>query len=147
MPEQPKKSSALKWILIGCAAVVALGVLCTGSCFGGCYWLLKSLVEEASPAGVAHLKAQTRVTDELGALTKVEARLMGSNVQKINSGGSAEIAYDIVGTKGTATALVWMTRVAGTWTVAGYEVTTSSGKVIRDGHRVEIKSGSSGWDD
>jgi len=142
-----KKSGALKWILIGCVGLVAIGLLCTGGCAGLSYWFISSLVKEVEPVGAAHLKSRPRVTDELGALTKIEAAVLGSNVQKINDGGSAQIRYVIEGSKGKATACVWLTRSGGQWTVVGYEVTTASGKIVREGQTIDFKSGGSIFDD
>lgn len=146
MAEQ-KKSGVLKWVLIGCGGLVGLGLLCTGGGLGLIYFGLKSMVEEVEPFGAAYLKTQPEIGVELESVSMAKALILGAIVQKVNDSGQARVRFDLEGSKGAATATVWLERSGGKWSAVGCEVVTESGKTITLGRKVEIKSGSSDWDD
>lgn len=135
----PKKSNTLKWVLLGCGGIVALGVLCFGGCFAVGYFGIKKTGEKIAPVGEAYLRSQSEIEAELGKLTRVEWKfLKGTQINVEPNGGKARLTYEIEGPKGTGEATVWFERIAGEWTAVGCEVRLSSGKAIRIGRSVGV---------
>jgi hypothetical protein len=146
--EQARKSGALRWILIGCGGLAALAFLCMGGCFALAYWGANAMMKQVEPVGVAYLKGDPQIAEELGELTKVGGTFLGSNIQITNDTGAAQVLFEVEGRKGKArSCIVWMSRSGGTWKAEGYELTTAAGKVISGGRKIEVKSSGGSWDD
>lgn len=147
----PKKSGPLKWILIGCGSLTAVGILCFGGCFAMGYYAVQRAGKEIAPAGEAYLRSQSEIEDELGKLTKVEYKpLAGTNIHVEGSTGKARLGYTIEGPKGKGEATVWFEKEGGQWKAVGCEVTTPSGRTIKIGRSFDIPSNRSRggrWDD
>ncbi|MBI2899923.1 MAG: hypothetical protein HYY17_07045 [Planctomycetes bacterium] len=145
----PPKKSPVKWIVIGCGGLFALGLLCFGGCFVAGYFGIKKGAEDISPVGEVYLRAQAEVEEELGKLTRVELRLLaGTQIHVEGSRGRARLGYEIEGPKGKADATVWFERDGERWKAVGCEVRLSGGRTIKVGRSVTIPSSTgSSWDD
>lgn len=127
MEEQPpRKSSPVKWILLGCGCITVGGI----AAIGLVTWFGLKMIGKIGDEGAAYLRAQPEVVRELGTLSLVERRTMPMDVQIRNDSGSAYFEYVLTGSQATGEAKVWMTLEGGKWRGTGIVLTTSSGKRV-----------------
>jgi len=103
----PKKSGALKWILIGCGAFAFLGILACGGCFLVGIMVVKGVINE----GVAKVKpiiaSNETVKSEIGELRSISPR-WEVKTDRHNGHEAVNFTLDVEGDKGKGTVLVKM---------------------------------------
>jgi len=106
-PPAPPKSSAIKWILIGCGAFAILGVLACGGCMAIVYFAAKKMVNEAV-AKVKPIIAQNEtVRSEIGELKNVSPRF-DFRSERHNGRDTLYCTLDVEGDRGKGTVQVKM---------------------------------------
>lgn len=109
MPPPPpaKKSSALKWILIGCGAVAFLGILACGGCAALVYFAMKKAINEGVAKVRPIIAGNETVKKEIGELKNITPRW---EVRKETHNGKESILFtlDVAGDRGKGSVLVNM---------------------------------------
>jgi hypothetical protein len=102
-PPAPAKSSALKWILIGCGAFAFLGVLACGGCFVVGFLVLKGLANEAVAQVKPIITSNETVKAEVGEVKSVNLIWSGFRAEKRNGRDTLFFTVDVEGDKGRGT--------------------------------------------
>ncbi|HEY0591334.1 MAG TPA: cytochrome c oxidase assembly factor Coa1 family protein [Thermoanaerobaculia bacterium] len=108
----PKKSSWLKWVALGCAAIVLLGVIAAGALL----FFVFGAVKKSAPftEALARARANPAVVAAIGEPIET-GFLVSGNVGYEGSGGTASLAIPLKGPKGSGKLYVEATRAAGAW--------------------------------
>ena len=106
-PPPPKKSGALKWILIGCGGAAFLGLLVCAGCFTLVYFAAKKMINEAVAKVKPIIAENETVKSEIGEVTNVTPRLDFKSHRK-NGRDTITCSLDVEGTKGKGVVLVKM---------------------------------------
>lgn len=148
MSSAPRKgSSPMKLVLIGCGCILGLVLAALGSCAALTWWGVGKLKEyhaSVAAAGEPYLRENGKAAGEVRSITP--RTWMEGRIHRVNDGGSARIAYDIVTDKGSGTADVWLEYRDGKWVPVGLEIVIGS-ETIDVGRKIEIPESSSSWDD
>lgn len=127
--QPPKKSSPVKWILMGCGCITLVGILIVG----GLAYMGYRMVAKMNDAASEYVKSQPEVEKEIGAVQKVELDISGgTQVSQKNESGAGLIVYKVTGARGSGTAKVWMTY-DGQWRGQAM-IFTAGEKTIRIGN-------------
>ncbi|HEX7898656.1 MAG TPA: hypothetical protein VF950_12905 [Planctomycetota bacterium] len=115
-----------RWIFLGCAGCGGLVLLSFAGCAGLMYYLYKG-TDPIAAVGAEYLKKAPEVTESLGtpltiARKPLEWKVQLHKVQLHMEQGNARIGYSLKGPKGGAEAVVWLAKIAGTWTAIGAKV-------------------------
>lgn len=102
-PPPPQKSSALKWILIGCGAFAFLGILACGGCFLVGFLVLKGIANEAVAQVKPIITSNETVRSEIGEVRKVNLVWSGFRAEKRNGRDTLFFNLDVEGDKGRGT--------------------------------------------
>lgn len=109
-PPAPPKSSALKWIVIGCGGLAFLGILACGGCLAVIYFAGKAMVNKA----VAHVKpiiaSNETVKSEIGELRTISPR-WEIRTDQHNGRETVHFTLDVEGDKGKGTVQVKMYEI------------------------------------
>src|SRR5262245_28075658 len=126
-PPVPPKSSALKWILIGCGVAGGIGILACAGCGIFIYLMVqkyKPLVEEAT----AFIRANPVIKEELGDIKKVDLDHERSSLTDT----TCRASMFVEGTKNHGTIAIELRKEGGRWKVV-------EGKLMLDGRTIELK--------
>lgn len=119
-----------KFIMGVVAGVIGLVLLCVCCIVAGVATPFGILFKSgAHVAGKAYLEKDPTVASELGDLKKVGQKLQGS-MHESDGEGTAELYYDLEGTKATGVAKVWLTKAKDQdWVVVRAELDVA-GRVV-----------------
>lgn len=108
----PKKSSLLKWVALGCAAIVLIGVVGVGALL----FFVFGAVKKSAPftEAMARARANPALVAAIGEPIDT-GFLISGNVSYEGTGGTASLAIPLKGPKGNGTLYVEATRAAGAW--------------------------------
>ena len=101
-PPAPKKSNAVKWILIGCGGVVFLGILSCAGCFFVGYLLVKGVINEAVAQVKPIIASNETVKAEIGELRDIKPRF-DFRSERRHGRDNLFCTLDVVGDKGKGT--------------------------------------------
>jgi len=129
----PKSSHPLRWILLGCGALILISILGV-ACFAGVFYLVYKGTEDTGQIGAAYLRNAPELRNLIDEHANVERNWTGWNLSIVNDGGQAHFAYTIKHDDGRPTeAEVWLTRSAGRWEAVGARVQQPTGERIKIG--------------
>ncbi|HEY3225767.1 MAG TPA: hypothetical protein VGK61_02070 [Planctomycetota bacterium] len=103
----PKKSGALKWILIGCGAFAFLGILSCGGCLAIVYFGARAVVNHAVAQVKPIIASNETVKSEIGELKTVTPR-WDLRAEKRNGKETIYVTLDVEGDRGKGTVQVKM---------------------------------------
>lgn len=131
----PNSSNPLRWILLGCGALILIGILGVAS-FVGVFYLVYKGTDGTAKIGADYLRNAPEMRQAIGVDGfSVERSWFGTNVHIVNDGGRASFVYKILGPKklpkGSAT--VWLTRKDGKWSAVGATYRPEAGRTISIG--------------
>ena len=109
--------------------VVGVPLVCCGGPLAGLFTLGNAVMKPRT-AAIEHMERDTRVTDVLGTPLEPGSMYMPSQLQINNSTGSANIEFDVKGSRGTATVKGSMKMTAGEWSPVRLVVSCSDGQEI-----------------
>ncbi len=109
---EPKKSSWLKWVALGCAAIVLLAAIGVGVLLV----VVFGAVKKSAPytEAVARARANPALVAAIGEPIET-GFLVSGNVNYDGSGGNASLAIPLKGPEGNGKLYVEATRAAGAW--------------------------------
>jgi hypothetical protein len=145
MADPNRRSSPLKWILIGCGCALLAVLAGVGSCvalIGVGAAMAKKEYEACAAAGQAYLFSNADVKKEAGAVSKAESSFLGSRL--VND--KAHINFAVQAEKGAGSAIVHLVKRGGAWTAVGCSLTLA-GTSTEVGEKVDIPQTRSDWDD
>jgi len=131
----PRSSNPLRWILLGCGALILLGVFGAAS-FVGVFYLVYQGTDATAKIGADYLRSSPEMRQAVGVEGfSVERSWFGTNVRIANDGGQATFAYKILGPKDLpkGAASVRLTRRDGKWTAVGATYRPDAGRSISIG--------------
>jgi hypothetical protein len=106
-PPPPQKSSAVKWILIGCGGVTFLGILSCGGCLAIVYFAGKAMINKAVAQVKPIIASNETVKSEIGELRTITPRF-DFRAEKRNGREALFITLDVEGDRGKGTVEVKM---------------------------------------
>src|SRR5262245_4170935 len=83
-PPPPQKSSAMKWVLIGCGIVGALGLICCGAFGGLSYFMYAKVKEEMVSQFKPILNNNEAVKNELGEVQSLDTTISEWRSEKVD---------------------------------------------------------------
>lgn len=130
----PRKSNALKWILIGCGGVTLLGaVLCAGVVFVA-YQAIQKIGREVAERARELIQKDERITAELGNIQSVEPRFTEMSAVKQDGQDVVHMKVDVTGDRGRGVVgLEIVQERGGKEALISATLTTEGGNVIRLG--------------
>jgi len=106
-PAPPQKSSALKWILIGCGTFAFLGILACGGCVLLGYFFVKGMINEGVALVKPVIASSETVKSEIGELKTVTPR-WEMKAERLNGKDTVYFTLDVEGDRGRGTVEVKM---------------------------------------
>lgn len=130
---EPKKTSWVKWLALGCAALVLLGVIVIGALL----FFVFGAVKKSAPftEALARARANPALVAAIGEPIETGFLVSGS-VNYEGSGGTASLAIPLKGPKGNGTLYVEARRAAGAWEYERLEFEPEGG-----GARIDLTAG------
>ncbi len=120
----PRKSSAMKWVLIGCGGLLLLALLCAGGC-GLLGWYaykqLQPIIEETQ----TFMKANNVIMEEMGKLDDNQGFTMTKFDIKNDTG---RIEATLRGAKGSGTVVVNLRKRGDRWKIVDGTLTAPDGR-------------------
>src|SRR5713226_7480841 len=122
-----RKSSAGKFIIIGCALLILIGVGIAVAAFFGIRYALKS--SDAAKAAVQVLKQSSNARQALGDITDVGTP-MGSIQSSFGGSGNASLSMSVIGTKTSGEYYATLLRRNGQWLLTSGRIELADGRSI-----------------
>lgn len=126
-PPGAKKSSAAKFVVIGCVVLIVLAAGVAAAIFFGIKYAFKS--SEAAKAAVLALKQSNNARAALGDITDIGTP-MGSISSEAGGSGSASLSASVTGTKASGRYYATLIRKNGQWFLASGRIQLEDGRSV-----------------
>lgn len=122
-PARPRRSNCAVWLIPIVLVIVIIPVLCCG----GLAWFGFQLIGEPADAAVAAMEADNQITAKLGKPLERTTSFAVNDYENKNGVGSANVEFEVKGSKGTATVTGEMKLFAEVWSPEDLTITCSDG--------------------
>jgi hypothetical protein len=126
-PPPPRKSGALKWVLIGCGVLGFIGLLVCGGCLLWGVGLTKSMIEVQSEVE-SLVRNSAEVREEIGDVKSVDS--INEN-DRPTQGTTMTMRFHVKGSKGEGEAHARVKFTMTKFTLEGVDFESEEGKTIK----------------